>query len=180
MSDGRFNQGNAEQFKQSGITRERSLVVYTGAAVPVLEVGPTTTPMAASAWASLDPNDTTQGVLESLGPHFVMSAVTPDGSHPYGFKFCLSDKGLLDTAAVALPGTDGVPAFTVKAWVLLGNLQIPNIPSTARQQWASLQQAVDVRYLEWWDTFDVNACAVRFQIGNIATHGLINIVFAEL
>lgn len=180
MSDGRFNQGNAEQFKQSGITRERSLVVTTGATIPIINVGSNTTFAAASRYASVSPNDTTLGVAEDLGPHFVMSAITPDGSHPYGFKFCLSDKGLLDTAAVALPGTDGVPAFTVTAWILIGNLQIPNLPAAYRQQWASLQQAVDVRYLEWWDTFDVNACAVRFQIGNIATDGLLNIVFSEL
>jgi len=180
MSDGRFNQGTAEQFKQSGITRERNLVVATGATIPDLTVGPTVTFTASSRYASLDPNDTTQGSAVELGPHFVMSAQTPDGSHPYGFKFFLSNKGLLDTAAVALPGTDGVPAFTVTAWVLAGSLQIQSLPGAYRQQWASLQTAVDVRYMEWWDTFDVNACAVRFQIGNIATDGLINIVFAEL
>jgi hypothetical protein len=182
MSDGRFNQGSSEQFQQSGITRERSLIVSTSPTgdIPIIVVGNNTTLAAASSYASLDPNDTSMGALDQLGPHFVMSPQTPDGSHSYGFKVCLGNLGLLDTAAVALPGTDGLPGFTITPWILLGSLQIQNLPRAYRQQWASLAPAVDAKYFEWWHTFDLNACAVRFQIGNIATHGLINLIFAEL
>ncbi len=175
MSDGRFNQGSAEQLRQSALTRERCVVVSTNGTIPIIDVGGNITFAASSKYASLDPNDTTQGEAEELGPHFVMSAITPDGSHPYGFEFLLSNKGLLDTAAVALPG-----GFTVTPWKLVTNAQIPNLPAAYRQQWGSLLPETGVNYMEWWHTFDVNICPVRFQIGNIATHGLLAIYFAEL
>jgi hypothetical protein len=186
MSDGKFNNGRAQQFKQGNITREHVLVVNTS---PTGVIGSTSVvtqdggissvtivqPWAASSYASLDPNDTTQGIAEEMGPHWVMSGETSDGAHPFGFKLMLSDKGLLGAAAVADEG-----GFTVTPWVLAGSAQIVNLPPAYRQQWGGIEGATGVEYMQWYHCFDVNPCAIRVQIGNILTHGLVCLIFAEL
>lgn len=177
MADGLFDQGGAEQFRQTTITREKILVVNTSptGVIGFTQAGPTITQWASSSYASLDPNDTTQGVGALMGPHFVMSGETSDGAHPFGFSFSMTELGLLGPAAVANAG-----GFTVTAWVLVGNLQIPNLPAVYRQQWVSFDPLTGVGYRQLFHSFDVNACAIRFQIGNILTHGLVGLIFAEL
>ncbi len=177
MADGLFDQGRAEQLRQSNISRERVLVVNTSptGVIGQSQVGQTITQWASSSYASLDPNDTTQGAPEGMGPHWVMSGETSDGVHPYGFAFSMTEMGLLGPAAVANAG-----GFTITTWVLVGNLQIPNLPAAFRQQWVSFASTTGVNYRELYHSFDVNPCAIRWQIGNILTHGLVGLMFWEM
>ena len=167
MADGWFDFGRAEELHSSQITRERFLLVNTS---PLGQLDD-----ASSSYASLDPGDISVGSADQMGPHFVMSGRTPDGSHTYGFAVAFITDGLSGT--VAVPAVGGM---TITPWILVGSLQIPNLPSGLRQQWISLGATTGVGLRERFHCFDVNACAIRFQIEGLATDGLIGIVFHEM
>lgn len=169
----------AEKIQQPKFVRHRLLIVSTGSDM--------TNPWpseAASGLASLDPNNVSPGTVNSFsdrgnegGPHFVMSGETPDESHTYGFEFCLFTKGVNH---IASPGVGG---YTVTVWVLITNTQDPYAFGTP--VWAAMAPNTGVLINEMWHSFDVNAEAVRFQVGNLeldptANNLDIGIAFAEL
>lgn len=170
MADGLFDFNRAEQIQQANIAREKVIVVSTS--------DDTYEGAANSAYASVDPNNTAQGIPDQLGPHFVLSGRTSDGSpHTYGFAVVFFTVGLNTAGPVAAPPEEG---FDVTVWVLQSNLQIPGLPPDQRQIWASLGTVSGVQMFERWHTFDVNACAVRFQIEGMDTDGLIGIALTEM
>lgn len=180
MSNGIWNGTAAgETLLQSKLTRHRLLVVSVGT-----DIGLPWSAEASSGFASLDPNTISPDTHNPLsdrgpegGPHFVMSGETPDESHTYGFEFSLFTKGLNFGAD---PGAGG---YTVTVWVLISNTQDPM--GAVTPVWAAMAPNTGVAVNEMWHSFDVNAEAIRFQIGNLAvdpaTANLdVGIAFAEL
>lgn len=106
----------------------------------------------ASSYGSTTPlsiNDGVQG-----GPHFVLSSVTPDNSHCYGFEFGLFAEGLANLAT---------GPFDVTVWVLIGNSPRMDQTAVLIPMWMAMD-TVSVGYNEAFHSFDVNASAIRFQI----------------
>lgn len=179
MSNGLWSGGaSAEKVQQNDFVRHRLLIVSPG-----FFAGPWPVE-AASGLASLDPNTISPGTVNTFsnrgvegGPHFIMSGETPDESHTYGFEFCL-----FSTAQLAF-ATPAVGDFTVTIWVLITNTQDPSGFNTPT--WAAMAPQTGVAVDQLWHTFDVNAEAVRFQFGNLATdpatiNQSVGIAFAEL
>ncbi len=147
MSDGLWNSGlGRESTQQAELSRHRLLRINLSA---------TLFPGDASGLGQQSPNAST----EDMGPHFVLSAVTPDNSHCYGFEFCLFAVGPTSTFATA--------PFEVTIWALIGTSVIQNSVGSGLPVWAAMATAT-VGYNELFHSFDVNACAIRFQIEDSA------------
>ena len=67
--------------------------------------------------------------------------------------------------------------FTVTIWLLEVNSMIQTV---TRGDWSAFLPQTGVQVNQKFRSFDVNASVVRFQIGNIAVDGSIQISFAEL
>lgn len=147
MSDGRFVGAQFQGLQQAGLSRERYLVVNTGAVK---------TSDDASAHAAQDPTDKALCPNPDNAPHFILSPETPDGRPTLGFEFFLA--GLVGVAAVA-----GVAGFTVTIWKLAVNLQLGN-PATFGPLYSSFTPKTGVGFKEQYHSFDCNAAALRFQI----------------
>ena len=162
MSDGLWNSGQSlETIRQQDLSRHRLLVVSVGQ-----DLTTQWPPSAASGLASLDPNTIAAGTVNAAdnrgfegGPHFIMSPVTPDGAHTFGFEMCLF------TTYVASPALPGAGGYDVTPWVLLSNTMNPTSYTTPI--WAAME-TTSINPNELWHTFDVNACPIRFQIENLA------------
>lgn len=170
---------SGERIQQEQFVRHRLLIVSVGTdlALPWPEGS-------ASGFASVDPNTIAANTHNPNsdrgpegGPHFIMSGETPDESHTYGFEFSLFTKGL------NVPTTPGVGGYTVTIWVLIENTEDPYGLFTP--VWASMAPLTGVLENQLFHSFDINAEAVRFQIGNLANNPStvneqIGIAFAEL
>ena len=145
--DGKWNSGLLQEHTSQGkLSRHRLLRVNLSNLAGVVADGD------ASGLASANPT----GILTSDGgPHFIMSARTPDESHAYGFEFFLS------TLGIATPAT---PTYTVTVWELIGTTIRVDQTAALFPVWASLLPLAGINNSELYHTFDVNACAVRFQI----------------
>lgn len=145
--DGQWNAGPAvEATTQAELSRHRLLRV---------NLSFNKEPGDASNNAQEDPNGIGPGNDNDGGPHFILSSVTPDNSHCYGFEFVLFTQGI--TPAATAP-------FTVTVWELIGNTQLADPAVATVPIWAALLPVTPVGINELWHTFDVNACAIRFQI----------------
>lgn len=99
-------------------------------------------------------------------PHVVLSPVAPSGLRTTGFFFGLkapTASGV--TAAVAAAGD-----FTVTVW----------IRDPVTKFWFSARARTGVAYGQAYMTFDLDACEIYFQIGNIGTNGSVDIHVSEL
>lgn len=178
----------SEEIRQSKYSRHRVITVNTG---QTFAAG-----WNASDWsgmASMDPNTIAPNTHvpgagdrgPEGGPHFVMSGVTPDDSHTYGFEFALFVVGILPVGNRALPAVGG---YTVTVWELVAATQYPGGPgasSAFTPVWISFDVQTGVGLQEAWHSFDCNAAALRFQITNLAADPAvnnfsINIAFTEL
>ena len=172
---------SSEKIEQDGITRHKLLIVNCGT-----DLTQPWNPCDSSGMASADPNtilsashnDVTDMGPEG-GPHFVMSPQSPDNSHTYGFEFFLFRSGI-PTGQEALYASGG---FTVTIWALVSASQ--TVGSFVVPMWCAFQPLTGIFYQELYHSFDCNATALRFQIGNLdedpATNNLsIGIGFAEL
>ena len=166
MSDGLWRSGaSIESFRQSGLVRERILTVNTGAVLNSID---------ASGFAKESPIAPPVGAeAPNMGHHFVMSPETSDGRPTLGFQFSLLN--------VLIPGGQRAVAaagdFTVTIWLLEVNSMIQTV---TRGDWSAFLPQTGVQVNQKFRSFDVNASVVRFQIGNIAVDGSIQISFAEL
>jgi hypothetical protein len=172
---------SSEKIEQDGITRHKLLIVNCGTDTTVAW-----NPCDSSGIASADPNNIASALHNDVtdkgpegGPHFVMSAETSDNSHPYGFEFCL----FLDGIPGAQQADSGVGGWSVTVWALISATQ--TFGSSTPPLWASFATLTGVSAREMYHSFDCNASALRFQIGNLETDPgtanlSIGIAFAEL
>jgi hypothetical protein len=169
MSDGRFNAANAsESIQQAGLSRHRLLTVELG-------TGQVTNPPPAAVASyrafqnpNLIPEPNAANPNPTGGPHFVMSAETPDNAHTFGMEFAIINSNNFSVAApvLATPLTGG---FTVTVWCLITVTQDP--AGVGVPVWASLLPQTGVQFNELYRTFDINAQAIRFQIENGSSSG---------
>jgi hypothetical protein len=167
--------GPFQEYRQSRIMREKWLRVNTGT-VPPFDPGD------ASGFASADP---TTLIAPNNGPHFILSPETPDGRPTLGFAFTFVQNAAsflpFSTANVPNPGT---ASFTVTVWRLLGNLQFPQPQNVANLlPYTAFAPLTGVLYNQEFVTFDVNPCAIRFQIEPVgvgAVNGSVVIAVTEL
>ncbi len=160
----------SEQIAQAALTRHRLLTFNTSPAG-------TLNTCDASSYGALDPNNGL-GLIpadsQEGGPHFILSPQTPDTRPTLGFEFCLLTAGITPlSAAVAAPG-----GFQVTVWAMIGATQYSD--GSGPPAWASFTPQAGINLNELYHSFDVNATVLRFQIGNIATHGSITVAFCEL
>jgi len=161
MSDGRWNRQLAEEINQAYLTRERILRVN------LVAPGPED----ASGFAGDDPSTTAN--IKQHGPHFVLSPKTQDGRPTSGFEWSLMNYGA--NVAFAAPAAGG---FTVTVWRLVANLQVSKNSPAA---YTAFEPVTGVGYRQLYRTFDVNACALRFQITNaVGGVGVVELMVAEL
>lgn len=167
-ADGLWPGGRAlDIFQQGGMIRERVLTVYTGVAPPL---GVFDFP--ASGHAKESPMAPPAGVgPPDMGPHFVMSPETTDGRPALGFQFALLNSHIF-AGVRATPGAGG---FSVTPWILVANAMTVQSP-----EWVAMATIAGVGVNQLFSSFDINASAVRFQIGNVAVDGAVQIMFAEL
>ena len=158
--DGRWTTPDRlELFRQAGFARERLLVVNTDVSGA----------QDASGFAALAPNVPPLNVDAEGGPHFVLSPETPDGFRIEGVEFAFL-AGLPGSAVAAAGG------FTVTVWRFISVSEQINFG----KQWAAYNPIVGVGYDQLYHSFDSNAVAIRFQIGNVQTHGSVPIVICEI
>lgn len=174
MSEGLWNAGSValEGFAQARLTRWRSLRINLDPA-GALSAGDASS-YGSVAPSSLAPVSDDRG-LEG-GPHFVLSGESPDGRPTLGFEWCLLFHNANGDSC--LFQGDG---FTVTIWQLIDATMTPD--GRTQPQWAAFEPLADVGFRELYHSFDVNACALRFQIENyVDTPGAtsISIYLAEL
>lgn len=172
---------SSEKIEQN-LTRHKLLTVNCGQ-----DLTQGWNPCDSSGLASLDPNNIASATHNQVtdmgpegGPHFVMSPQTSDGSpHSYGFEFCLFVSGIPNNQQA----DDAGGGWTVTIWELITPTQ--TFASQVAPIWASFQSVTGVFSHELYHSFDCNATAIRFQIGNLEEDPLTNnlsliIAFAEL
>jgi hypothetical protein len=169
---GLYNGSQAsENLLQGGLTRHQILQVNCGFR---LNVG--WNEGDSSGMAGANPNFITAGSINSVtpkgvegGPHFVMSKETPDGSKTYGLEFAIIE-GYMAGYTNPASATGG---FDVTLWCLISNTQSPKpVASASKPVWACLQTLTAVNSNSSYSpelihTFDINAQAIRFEIGNL-------------
>lgn len=164
-------QGASEAMQQASVVRHRLLCVNVSNAGFQNDRD-------ISSYASVDPTTMGPGLAPQGGPHFVMSPETSDGSRSYGFEFGLTLSGIVGVdQAVALAG-----GFSVTWWELIGNASASDGSFTP--VWMSFATQTGVNPNELYNSFEVNATALRCQITNVTqpagSGGSVIIVFAEL
>jgi hypothetical protein len=173
MSDGIWNAGqNKEktiQVRKDGHRALRVNLSSTG-----LE-----NPGDASTYASVDPNSGPGTPSLDMGPHFILSPETPDESHTYGFEFVLVTSVFPAAERITIPGG----GLTVTIWELIGNSLVADTAAPINPTWAKFDPLTGVQEFELYHSFDVNACALRFQISGSsddAAGGSVMIYMREL
>lgn len=158
--------GSTEALQQAALTRHRILRVNCG---QDLTAG--WNDGDASGMASMDPNAIPLGSTNAVtpkgiegGPHFILGGETPDGSHTYGFEWCVFTNGIAG-GDLAAPDSGG---YEVTVWVLIANTQCPQGGLNPIPVWASFLTLTGVDRRELYHSFDVNATCIRFQFGNLA------------
>ncbi len=167
--DGLWNRGNerAEEISQARFNRMRILTVNTDVVLTNFD---------ASHSAGLDPNTIAN---ENGGPHFILSAETPDGRPTLGHTFALLENTSVAAGSRAQPGAGG---FTVTGWRLVESTMIDSLGVTI-PRWVSFEPLTGVGFNEKYHSFDENTFALRFQIvgqGAGAQAGSIHLAFVEL
>lgn len=175
MADGLWTGvGSTEVLRQKHLTRHRLLAVNTSAAGARAADGSD-----ASSFASVDPNTMGAAQLPDGGPHFVMSPEAPSGLPTAGFEWGICDSAVVrqDPGIRAQFAAGGV---TVTVWELIGSTFFPN--GADNPQWASFMPLPGVLPGQLFRSFDVDACALRFQIGptGVTVDGVVIMFFSEL
>jgi hypothetical protein len=139
----------------------------------------------ASSFGGNDPNGIpAAGVsLPEGGPHFIMSPRAPEDSKSYGFEFCLLTAPFTDFIVSATAPNSPNGPFDVTIWELIGSTQYNG--GFLTPAWASFATQTGILVNQLFHSFDVDATAIRFQIGNFAAPivlpgGSIMVAFSEL
>lgn len=169
------SQGNSETLNQAELVRHRILTFNIS--LGFRNARDQSSFGSINPQTGLLPTDFPEG-----GPHFIMSPRAPEDSKSYGFEFTFLTLNSPDFMVSATGGLRTGP-FSITVWEMIGNTQING--GVFQPQWASLLP-VTVNCNELFHSFDVDATALRFQVGGAvipiatAVAGSTMVAFSEL